>query len=485
MIFEPKFFGDQLRIINPVATIGVVTLWSPIDNILRIFENADIDLNKSCSKIAVIGNLYGEGFRYLLRNLLFNPQIQTLIVFGRAMNQSKDYLIQFFQHGVEPYEADIEYVCKDKTLHPRPVRIAGTDYIMDNLITNANFKSPPFLFIVDKDYEYGSSQIKEFLKSYEPGKCCANRVYIEAPEVKINSYPSNVRAHVISEKNISLAWKMLVHRIFRFGQKVKLQKGERIELQNLKVVIEEPVFEQNEVIKSCGFQPEELATYQKNMLLADLRDSSYSYGNRIRSYFGLDCLEKIVEQLNQRLDDRKAYISLWDNEKDISENSSPCLVSLFFRKQDEILHLSATYRTHNAAKAWFENVYGLMAIQKYVAKRIGIQSGSITVISLSISLDPMYLEKMSNTYDNVSKTPVFIDDPNGYFRISINKDKIVVEHYSPYGFKLGEYKAKKPGLIQQKLYRDCAISDINHAIYIGRQLEKAYQSIQNKGIRKK
>ena len=53
------------------------------------------------SPIAVFGTLYGNGLRELLRNLLYNPQIQTLLVCGRNRSGSLEDLQAFFDAGLE------------------------------------------------------------------------------------------------------------------------------------------------------------------------------------------------------------------------------------------------------------------------------------------------------------------------------------------------------------------------------------------------
>ena len=76
MEFKPLYFADKLTIINPHGTIGVVTLWSKVDYVIERFRQAGVDLDPATSPIAVFGNLYGNGLREMLRNLLYNPQIQ-------------------------------------------------------------------------------------------------------------------------------------------------------------------------------------------------------------------------------------------------------------------------------------------------------------------------------------------------------------------------------------------------------------------------
>lgn len=475
--FEPKYFAEKLTVVNPVGVVGVVTLWSRIGFVQDRLRKAGVDLDSSTSRIAVMGNLYGEGFKYLLRNLLYNPQIRALVVFGRDRNNSADVLDNFFRRGVEAHESEVEYAPVGDR-QPKTIRVIGTDYVMDDLVVPDSFEPPPLVFRAVGVEDSDAIKAARFIETVNPENVGGRRIFVEVPEVKVKHYPSNVRGHTIIENTPSLAWKALVHRLFRFGRNVRIRKGERIELQNVKVVIEQPLFESEQTIRKCGFDHEDFTHYQEAILSGELPpDVDYSYGHRIRSYFGLDCLDAAAELLREGPDDRRSYVSLWDDTTDFEADGAPCLVSLFFRKHDGMLHLSASYRVHNALKAWLENVYGLMAIQRYVAEKIGESPGAITVYSNSISLDPMYLEKAKAIHDEYCTRSIQRKDPYGYLRITTEDDEIVVQHYSK-SIMLGEYRAKSPAKLQTLLFRNQVISNINHAIYVGRQLEKAMHCIE-------
>src|SRR5665647_1401357 len=102
MEFKPLHFGDRLTVINPQGTIGVVTLWSKVDYVIERFRQAGVDLDPATSPIAVFGTLYGNGLREMLRNLLYNPQIQTLFICGNNRSGSREELQRFFELGLEP-----------------------------------------------------------------------------------------------------------------------------------------------------------------------------------------------------------------------------------------------------------------------------------------------------------------------------------------------------------------------------------------------
>ena len=170
-------------------------------------------------------------------------------------------------------------------------------------------------------------------------------------------------------------------------------------------------------------------------------------------------------------EDRKAYVTLWDNTRDLGQvEGRPCLVSLYFRKFEGKLTLSATFRTHNAMDAYPMNLYGLMAIQSWVAKEAGLAPGALVVISHSLGLDPKELDRALLI---IGKRPFKVRlDPMGYFRITLDGKDILVEHRFE-DVTLKEYRGKKAERLQHEIARDVALSDINHAIYLGRQLARA------------
>lgn len=488
MEFKALYYSEKLELINPTGTIGVVTLWSPVGSIRRNLQLGGVNLTESTSPIAVIGNLRGNGFKYMLRNLLYNPQIDTLLVVGNDLAGSFEYIDNFFAKGLEPVSSSIEYLPSEEynVDEVNTVRIIGTNFIIDDLARPSNFDRPPLVVRFEGVGEQLTEKVSEFLRRYNPTPYPpgGERVDIPIPETKITNYPSNPRSHSIIEDTPSEAWKSLVHRVFRYGESVEIKKGERRELQNVKVVIEKPSFEDDETIKECGLTPAELRQYQAAILSPENEDGfSYTYGSRIREYFGFDTLKKIVSNLKEGLDDRSSFMSLWDTRNDMEQGSRPCMVNFFFRKIAKKLHMTATFRTHNVADAWLMNLYGLMAIQQYVAKRTNTEVGAITVLSLSISISPDSLEKTQIIYDNVSsQARKKRNDPIGYFVISLADSEMVLHHLSyDGGVLLQEYKGRTPLQIQNELVRDIGALDIGHAIYLGRQIEKAYRCLK-KGL---
>lgn len=476
--FEPLYCGDRLKIINPYGTLGIITLWSGIDYIERTLRKAGVNLDPSSSPVAVIGTLYGNGLRELLRNLLYNPQIDTLVLFGRNRSGSAEDLIAFFEHGVEPIEAShgLSFSFKDA----KPVVIRGRKRVIDGLVTPEMFRRKPRVFFAGEPQARGVlDKVRRFLEEYRPDGSgdVAERLVVPLPVFQVAHYPSNPRAHTIWADDALTAWKDLIHTLFFFGNTVKLRKGERRELQNVKVIVEHPEPVPDYELSRYGFDPEYVRRYEREFLSKALPDdTSYTYGHRMRTYFGHDQVEKVISRLRDDPEDRRSYIVLWDPARDMeSEESVPCLVSVFFRRYGGKLTLTATFRTHNALDAWLVNLHGLMALQRYVASNVSMEPGAITVISHSISLDERELDRAERIASE--KEFRYRLDPMGYFRISIDGDAILVE-YCHEDVVLKTYRSDKAARLQHEIARDGVISEISHAIYLGRQLERAEQCLK-------
>jgi thymidylate synthase len=212
----------------------------------------------------------------------------------------------------------------------------------------------------------------------------------------------------------------------------------------------------------------------------------------LRAHFGSDGLATAVDLLRADPETRGAYVSLWDNAVDLSAaaGSKPCLVTLFFRRSDGRLTLTATYRSHNLLSAWLENVYGLMAIQRYVAARAGMDPGAITVISHSLGIDPSSPRyglarsiaegwKRDDDVDRSTGKYSLREDPNGYFVVSVDRERglIVAEHRFG-GVLVKRYEAERATAIEQQVSADMAVSLVSHAMWLGRELSAKERLLQ-------
>lgn len=496
MDFQPLYYEDKLLQVNPLGDTGIVTLWSPVKTIHKKLSAIGVDLAPETSRVAVFGTLFGNGIPELLRNLLYNPHIRHLVILGKDLSNSRNELTYFFERGLE----------KTTYLGTPMCGILGTDRKIDGHVTPEDFAGR--LSVTDLSQHSTAEApkaIRRFFERLPPQEpCMAERVRRPIPPVQVAWHPSEPRSHTILRGHPLEAWKELVFRIVRFGHRNALRKGERIELQNVKVIVQEPVEASQEQLTAHGFSLEELHAYQRSILdPTRSEEQPYTYGNRMRGHFvsdgkPIDALAATIEHLREDPEARHAYTALWDTSRDSRPGvrGHPCLVALFFRKFEEHLTLTATFRTHNALDGWLKNVYGLMAIQRYVADRTSLPMGAISVISHSISIDPQGngMDR-ANAIANAKETDEVVDettgrrsprlDPHGEFMVTTDEaSQELVVHHLYKGQLLKEYRARKSEALERMLARDLALSEISHALYLGREMaQKELQLTSSKTTR--
>jgi thymidylate synthase len=450
-----------------------------VDYVIERFRQAGVDLDPATSPIAVFGTLYGNGLREMLRNLLYNPQIQALLICGHDRSGSRRELENFFKLGLERFPAFVSYKSPGQGLEVVSARIRQTSRIIDDLVKPESFAQKPKLVPLGDPREADTlDMIRYFFDTLEFKPLPeVERINLPLPEVEVPYFPSNPRGHVVVRDTPIAAWKEVLYLLTRFGRWVTLKKGDRLELQHVKVIMEKPRFEPEDKLKSVNLDPPKLRRYQEDILRGEMRpDETYNYGHRLRTYFGLDTLAVCAGRLKEDPEDRKSYVALWDTFKDLTaKEGRPCLASLFFRKFEGKLTLSATFRTHNAMDAYPLNLYGLMAIQAWVAEMAGLMPGALVVISHSLGLDPRELDRALLV---IGKRPFKVNlDPMGYFRVALDGKEILVEHRFE-DVTLKEYRGRTAISLQYKIARDVALSDINHAMYLGRQLARAETALR-------
>jgi len=480
--FEALYYQDRLKIVNPEGDVAITTLWSKVESAYQILEEAGVDLARESSRIGPIANLYGNGLPQMLRNLLWNPQIRHIVILGKNLSGSREWILNFFEHGLE----EVEF------LGAKAFRIRNTTRTIDGCVQPQNFPHLPAFTVLG---DVGDPATKAGLKTFFDGLAPAEKTKdarVEPPPIPepvVSRFPSEPRSHTIVRDTPMEAWSELIFRLFRFGHRNMVAKKSgpegRVELQNIKAIIERPVEEADEILQQYGFSLEKFQGYQQRILDPNKpADLAYTYGNRLRGYFPkVDSLEIVGQRLKEKPESRHAYIALWDNARDLPEGTdTPCFVSAFFRKFEGKLTLTATFRSHNAMEAWPENVYGLIAILRFVAEKAGIEPGALTVFSHSISIDVSSLEKARKIATSKESDEVHDPatgklgprmDPNGAFTTTFDRAtwELVVEH-SFDGMKLNEYRGKSAEEIERQLGRDVALSEISHALYLGREIAR-------------
>jgi len=111
-----------------------------------------------------------------------------------------------------------------------------------------------------------------------------------------------------------------------------------------------------------------------------------------------------------------------------------------------------------------------------------VPAGSITVVSHSLGIDPRTPRyelaraiadgwKSDDNVDREAGKLMLREDPNGYFVVSVDKDRgrIVAEHRFG-GVLIKRYEAERAVTIENEVSADMAISLVSHALWLGREL---------------
>ncbi len=474
MEFRPLYYQDQLKTINPNGSAGIITLWSKPEKISEKIESSYPNLFSQSSPLVTITSLYGNGLAQMLANLAYNPQISKIAIVGEdsKLVPSSEYFINFLEQGVS----------KEKVGGIDMNKINGTSFYIDPQISPKNYSNIKFKRFHSNNLE-GLVDFLTQKNSRMPSEKDRTKIKLSQPEFK--DFPSDLTAHNIYAESILEAWKEVMYHIDRFGKNISLEKGDRRALINLDVNIKNPIFESNENLQKFGFCSEELKKYQQEILNSDLPEElTYTYGNRIRSYWGGDSLKKISEMFEEDSTQRHGLVSIWDTKKDLLERkSSPCLTDLYFMQNpsDGKLMLTAGFRTHNAVSAWVTNVYGLRAIQEKVAEESGMEPGQINVRSRWIGIDPADTKVSSLLGLIKSNRNVKLDlkDPKGYYRIAadVDKNELIVQHHNTQGLMLEEFRGPNMESIKKQIRQIDGFSNTDHAIWFGMELARAQKEL--------
>ena len=209
----------------------------------------------------------------------------------------------------------------------------------------------------------------------------------------------------------------------------------------------------------------------------------YTYGQRLRSYFGVDQIEDVIAKLVRERDSRSAVASLWDPARDHRVGGSPCLNHLWFRIVEDRLNLTSVIRSNDMYKAWPENAFALRRLQDLVRRAVEAASGGTVGLGELIIVSEsahVYDDDWDSTEHVLSRHyPELVArlrerrDPRGNFVIEVEPDGLRVERISGSGEHVKHYYGKSAAAVVRQIAHDLAVSHVEHAIYLGGELQKA------------
>ena len=441
------------------------------------------------NEYAVIGQLYSptRGINLLIRNLLLNPHVRYLVILN-ATKEDKNAgacqcLSDFFRHGVAESISDAGrkswVICS-----PIP------GYIDIDIDINALEKLRHSVEIQDAT---SIADAVEKIQYYAQKETVAPwGIPIEFPMTTVEPtvLPGTRYGHRIEGKTIAETWVKIIHRIKTTGTiRPTGYDGKWQELIDLMAVVtEEP---EDFYFPEPNYLPIDRSFLEEyiSQILDDAPNREgvkYTYGQRLRSWFGRDQIEQVIEKLANDIDSARAVMSLWDASQDDNDNP-PCLNHIWVRIVDNELSLTATFRSNDMFSAWPANAMGLRALQKYIynslLKRTAhtLKMGALITVSQSAHIYDDCFENVANVissqYLKISQQKDYFD-PAGSFIITIQNHQIIVEHTTPgSGEVVNCYSGKSAHKLSQQIFTDCPGLQVSHAMYLGVELQKAEMAL--------
>lgn len=468
--YTPIYKDGQITLGTGSAV--VVTGWTVAATVTKHLKPSDY---------AAVGQLYSpaRGVDVLIRNLLANPQIWDVALISATKEdqnaQACERVRDFFEHGFEWGEHD------------------GTEgWIVPG-------DNPAF---IDAEIpEDALNRLRKFIRChwYESLKEALQGIplishrpkpepWADAPlifpkrEHVPTVFPGPRYGHRIEGKTIAETWVRIIHRIKTTGTiRPTGYSGFWQELIDLTAVVTD--------------EPEDFYFPEPNYLPCDrpfileyipqiLNDAphregvKYTYGQRLRSWFGRDQIKQVIAKLNGEIDAASAVMNLWDVE-DHEKGGSPCLNHIWVRVVDGELSLTATFRSNDMFSAWPANAMGLRALQRHILERVtgAERMGPLITISQSAHIYDDCWDNADSLIKNHhfsggNKKPAY-DDPAGDFLISVEGETVRVTQTFPAGTECQSWEGRNP----TKLMRQVALAvphiQTAHALYLGGEIQRA------------
>ncbi|GCL44069.1 thymidylate synthase [Dolichospermum planctonicum] len=455
---------------------AVITGWTVKEAIYKHLQK---------NEYAVIGQLYSptRGINLLIRNLLLNPHVRYLVILNATKEDKNAGACQclgdFFRHGVEESISDIgrkSWVIR--SLIPGYIDIDIDINALEKLRHSVEIQEAISISdAVEKIKYYGN---KEIVAPW------GTPLQFPMNIVASNVFPGTRYGHRIEGKTIAETWVKIIHRIKTTGTiRPTGYDGTWQELIDLMAIItDEPdnfyFPEPNYLPIDRSFLEEYISQILDNT--TNQEGVKYTYGQRLRSWFGRDQIEQVIEKLAHDINSARAVMSLWDASQDHNDNP-PCLNHIWVRIVDNELSLTATFRSNDMFSAWPANAMGLRALQKYIYNALInktdhiLKMGALITISQSAHIYDDCFENVANIissqYSKIAQRKDYFD-PAGSFIITIQNNQIIVEHTTPgSGEVVNCYSGKSAHKLSQQIFTDSPGLQVSHAMYLGVELQKA------------
>lgn len=431
------YLPEKYKVITGTfSNVALCTCWTDPEGILRVYPQ----VAQNCQ---LIGTLYSrEGVSIMLRNLALNPWIDTILMYAKSpLSQT-----QIGSAG----RKTIETLWDNRTLNGQIVQKEIDLSVISTMAQNVSLVDVSDISLVDlqkKILKHHKKSPKPYMKRVD---------FPQARRDEDKPWPSEEIGFTVRGNKLVNTWVRAVDRIVRYGHVTTTKYGSKQrEIQSITWVVEKeniddfymPDWPEN-ILSHIGLLEDQREDYKKTYIDSTLvKNINYTYGSRLRTYQkSLDQIENIIEKIQKYDAPRNAYAVTIYPPTDLFQ-SSPCLtqVQVLIGVRGE-LNLFCVFRSHDMVKAALLNAYGLLYLQRYIARKTKKEIGKLIITSQSAHI---YEEDWQVAKDTVSCAlwgsvkPYFDEhediDPRGYVRIAIKSHKLYAELVTPDGEQLLDF----------------------------------------------
>ena len=390
----PKYFRQSVMRVSETGCICVITFWTRKEEIYEMIPE------KYRKYILCIGNLYTEnGIQYIVKNSLLCPQIRGFMLIGNDKNRvretflSKEYYYSRDDNFKRFYDTFIE---SDLCVTVEKSDLCSTFNELLNKSVDCNW-------ISEQIDCYGEESIQT------------------------DTLPSEHQGFTVKDKSLEILWRKALTYIKRFGIERTTSTGKKYrEIIGLVSVLE--AF--NEPVKMPEDAPlsSTIEAYSAQIITDSPQPGiEYTYGQRLHEHAQIDA---IIDKLKADKANRQAIGVTWNLPKDSTSLYPPCCVVADFKVQPrtlngttvDTLYLTLYFRSHDIYSAYCANIYGFRKLQEMIAVFTDCVPGYIMVVSNSAHVyDYDYPQAL--IYDELGCRM----DPRGYFIIETIRDDEAID----------------------------------------------------------
>ena len=448
-------------LINVRSNLAIVTLWTKKEVVAEITRKIGV-----LSKLHAIGTLYTTyGINYLIHTLAERPRIDTLLVFGSDLSGSGEALLKLFCKKTLPDDLDLMWPWK--MIEPIVASVRAIDLRRE---------------FSERRWAALKKAVEEY---YDPSQPKRAKLTLEIKERKVNGWPVPVSGHLIVDSSLFRAWIRAVYAVMQYGCVKGSEYGERQkQLLNLVVTLNMYGREyrlEREFLKY--FSQTSFEEHCKSLLSpAKPEGVSYMYGERLRAHpLSGDQLEAMVKRLRRSPNTRRAVIVTWHHPVDAASTAPPCIMVIQGDITGGYYNHTCYLRSNDIYGAWPLNAYGQIMLAEYIAKKLSLKLGAITMVSCSAHIYEHDWERAWKlVHERYSVLSAFNPDPRGSFIVAMEKRGLLIEHRTPLGSLSARLELKDSASAYYSLKAIASTLTPDHAFYLGWEVRRALEKFLRK-----